>query len=132
MMSPCLKCSYRSAAAPNDNLFFDTEALSEYENIQSALRLFLKYPHLFKDSPSSASASGSSQSSKKAFTTCANVVSLETEATEATYMLSCHPFKTIIKLVANAQRKKSAPGPDEAEHTPKIKSFLEELVALPA
>jgi hypothetical protein len=119
---------YRSSAAPKNNLFVDTEALS----VQSALWLFSKYLHLFKDSHSWASASGSSQSSKKAFARCTKVVSLETEVTEATDLLFCHPFKTIINIVANAQRKKSAPGSGKVEHKPKIKSFLEELVALPA
>jgi hypothetical protein len=42
------------ALPPKNRLFVDTSALSAEDNLQAALLLFKKYPHLFK-SPSSGS-----------------------------------------------------------------------------
>jgi hypothetical protein len=83
------------ALPPKNRLFVDTSALSAEDNLQAALLLFKKYPHLFK-SPSSGS-----EGSKKTIMTCAMVPSLETDDMATADLLRQHPFNTINKLVAN-------------------------------
>jgi hypothetical protein len=114
------------ALPPMNRLFVYTSALSDEDNLQAALLLFKKYPHLFKI-PSSGS-----EGSKKTIMTCDMVPSLETDDMTAAELLRQHPFDTINKLVANRKRRKSAPELNEDEHKPKIKAFLNDMISLPS
>jgi hypothetical protein len=80
---------------PKNRLFVYTSALSAEDNLQAALLLFKKYPHLFK-SPSSGM-----EASKKTITTCAMVPSLETDDMTGAELLRQHPFNKFNKLMAN-------------------------------
>jgi hypothetical protein len=83
------------ALPPKNRLFFDTSSLSAEDNLQAALLLFKKYPHLVK-SPSSGM-----ESSNKTITNCAMMPSLETDDMTLAELLIQHPFNKINKLVAN-------------------------------
>jgi hypothetical protein len=50
----------------------------------------------------------------------------------AAELLIQHPFNKINKLVANRQRRKGSPELNEDAHKPKIKAFLNNIIALPS
>jgi hypothetical protein len=112
--------------SPKNIFFVDTSALSDEDNLQAALLLFKKYPHLLK-SPSSGS-----EGSKKTITTCAMVPSLEIDDMAEAELLIHHPFNKINKLVASQKIRKAAHELDEEEHKPNIKAFLNDMIALPS
>jgi hypothetical protein len=114
------------ALPPKNRLCVDTSAFSAEYNLQAALLLFKRYPHLFE------SPSYGSEGSKKTTTTCAMVPSLETDDMTEAELLRQHPFNNINKLVAKLQRRKAAPELDEDEYKPKIKAFLNDMIALPS
>jgi hypothetical protein len=116
----------RMALPPKNRLFVYTSAFSDEENLQAALLLLKRYPHLFKI-PSSGS-----EGSTKTIMPCAMVPSLETDDMAAAELLRQHPLDKINKLVANRQRRKAAPELDEEEHKPNIKAFLNNMIALPS
>jgi hypothetical protein len=122
------------ASPPSGNLFVDTAALSDQDNLQSAVALFARYPHLFK----SNSASGNplyvaaSQDSTKCVATCAPLASLEADDMAALDVFDQHPFQPIAKDVDVANSFKQVVPPKKEEHAPVIKSLMKKLGGLPS
>jgi hypothetical protein len=109
------------------NLFVDTSAFSAEDNLQAALNLFAKNPHLFQRT---ASGDDRESGSKTSRATCALVESSDDGVEAALDLLQVHPFIVVREAVSLEKRHNCAHLPEKEDHAPRIKTFVEKLVTM--
>jgi hypothetical protein len=87
----CVFSSVDGIAPPPSGLFVDTLTLPAEENLQAALQIFEKYPHLFKNK-ATYPHSQESKNSSESYPTCAKAEAPPEDVAKAVKLMAVHPF----------------------------------------